>query len=235
MHRICSRACSTVAWLALVLFAVAVGAAPVTIEFMYLAGAEASENRQKALEEAFERENPDIDVSRIRLQSDYRDKVVTLLAAGTLPDIVAIDMNFAVEFADERAFFDLMPMVKNTPSYQLSRVAPAAIRTFESGGRLFALPSEAAPTPYAYNVQLFDESGLEHPGSLYARGAWGWDAFRVAARKVTRELADGQYSVVGASLHLPRVWLWTNGGTELDDSKEPTKATYDMPESVQAL
>lgn len=38
-----------------------------------------------------------------------------------------------------------------------------------------------------------------------------------------------------ATLHLPRVWLWTNGGAEVDSPLQPTEILYDQPESVEAL
>ena len=55
------------------------------------------------------------------------------------------------------------------------------------------------------------------------------------ARKLTRKAPDGRYEVKGASIHLPRTWVFSNGGVEFDDVKRPTRSFYDSEESLQAI
>jgi ABC-type glycerol-3-phosphate transport system substrate-binding protein len=63
-----------------------------SIEFTYLAGSEAWEDAYRTLTEAFEAANPDVKVERIRVQSGYPDRLVALIASGTVPDVIALDM-----------------------------------------------------------------------------------------------------------------------------------------------
>ena len=73
-----------------------------TIEYIYLAGIEASEQAQAAATAAFEADNPDIKVDRIRVQANYQDRLIALIASGTVPDVISLDMNYIMSFGDER-------------------------------------------------------------------------------------------------------------------------------------
>lgn len=206
-----------------------------TIEFIYLAGADATEERYRALTEAFEAANPDIKVERIRVINNYPDRLTAMLATGTVPDVISLDMNYIMAFGDEQFLYDLAPLIERTPEFEFGYVAQPMVDVFTVDGKLFATPIWANPSAYVYNVGLFDESGLASPHSLYVGGEWTWDAFRDAARKLTRRGADDRVEVMGASLHLPRTWIFSNGGREFDSAHRPTRTYYDQPESIEAL
>jgi multiple sugar transport system substrate-binding protein len=210
-------------------------AAEESIEFMYLAGGESWEEAYRTLTDAFEAANPDVKVNRLRVQDGYGTRLVALIASGTVPDVLALDMHDIMSFGDERFLYDLNPFIRKTPEYQIKRVAPPLLDMYTVDGKLFAAPSSANPSLYVYNIDLFDRAGVAHPVDLYRADAWDWSAFRDMARKVTRKEADGRFSVVGASLHLPRVWIAANGGREFDDSKRPTQSFYDSQASIEAI
>jgi len=140
-----------------------------------------------------------------------------------------------MSFGDERFLYDLRPLVQQTPSLQINRIAPPILDTYTVDGKLFAIPSLANPSVYVFNTDLFEQAGLGYPTELYRRDAWTWDAFREMARKLTRKAPDGRYEVKGASIHLPRTWVFSNGGVEFDDVKRPTRSFYDSEESLQAI
>ena len=100
-------------------------------------------------------------------------------------------------------------------------------------------PNGTATNMYYFNQDLFVESGLETPLELYQRDAWTWDAFRKAARRNMRYDSSGNPITWGASVHLGDTlshgWIWSNGGLEVDDVKNPTVALWDRPEAVEAL
>lgn len=220
---------------ALVLAASLVAHGATTLEFIYLAGADATEERYRILTEAFEAANPDIKVERIRVISNYEDRLTTLIATGTVPDVISLDMNYIMAFGDERFLYDLLPLIERTPQFQFEHVARPMIDVFTVDGKLFAAPIWANPTAYVYSVGLFDQSGLASPYALYVDGAWTWEAFREAARKLTRQSGDGRIEVIGASMHLPRTWIFSNGGREFDSAHRPTRTFYGEPEAIEAL
>jgi ABC-type glycerol-3-phosphate transport system substrate-binding protein len=209
-------------------------AARSTIEFLY-SGGQTYEEAISGILATFEEANPDVKVDRIRVQGSYRDKLIALIAAGTVPDVVEVDMHDIMAFHDERFFYDLAPLAQKTPAYQVQRIATPMLDMYTVDGKLVAVPSLANPSLYVYNVDVFDQSGLAYPADLYKKNAWTWSAFRDMARKATRKEADGRFSVVGASLHLPRTWLFSNGGAEFDDPKRPTQTFLDSETSLETV
>lgn len=206
-----------------------------SIEFIYLAGSQTWEEAYAALTEAFERANPDVKVERIRVQTGFGDRLVALIASGTVPDVLALDIQDLMSYADERFLYDLNPFIKKTPEYQVQRMAAPIINAYTVDGKLYAAPILTNPSLYGYNIELFDLAGLAHPIDHYRKGTWTWAAFREMAKKTTRKGADGRRSVVGSILHLPRTWMASNGGAEFDDPKRPTKSSFDDEASIEAL
>ena len=100
--------------------------------------------------------NPDIRVERIRVQSNYLDRLIALIASGTAPDVIDLDMTYIMSFADERFLYDLAPLVQQTPSIQLNRIAPPILEVFTVDGKLFAIPSLANPSVYVFNTDLLN-------------------------------------------------------------------------------
>jgi len=206
-----------------------------TIEFTYLAGSQTWEEAYAALTEAFEQANPDVKVERIRMQGDHSARLVALMAAGTVPDVIALDIQDLMSFADERFLYDLNPFIQKTPEYQASRIARPIMDAYTVDGKLYAAPILTNPSFYGYNIELFDLAGLAHPYDLYKKDAWTWEAFREAARKLTRKDPEGNVEVIGAALHLPRTWMASNGGAEFDDPKRPTKSVFDDEVNIETL
>ena len=220
----------------LMLFAVSFPAgAATTIEFIYLAGADATEEAYRALTEAFEAANPDIKVERIRVISGYADRLVSLMASGTVPDVIAVDVNDIMAYGNEQFLYDLTPFVEKTPGFEFEYLARPLIDVYTVDGKLYSLPVWANPSAYVYNEDLINQAGLVSPGALYASDNWTWAEFRDMARKLTQKDADGRIVQLGASLHLPRTWIASNGGREFDDVKRPTAVFYDAPEALEAL
>ncbi len=210
-------------------------AATKTIGFTYLAGSQTWEDAYAALTDAFEAANPDVKVERTRVQSGYPDRLVALIASGTVPDVIALDMADIMSFGDERFLYDLNSFIKKTPEYQVQRMAAPMLDTYTVDGKLFAAPILANPSVYVYNIELFDLAGLAHPIDYYRKDNWTWSVFRDMIRKITRRGDDGRRSVLGASMHLPRTWIASNGGREVDDTKRPTKSFFTDEPTLEAL
>jgi multiple sugar transport system substrate-binding protein len=202
---------------------------------MYLAGAEVTEQAQATIVEAFEAQNPDIRVERLRVLSGFPDKVSALIATGNAPDVLNLANTYMMSFASELFLHDLTPLVQKTPDLQFSRLAPPLLEVFTVDGKLFAVPNTAAPSVYVFNADLFDRAGLSYPSDLYRQDAWTWAAFRDMAKKLTVKTFDGRYTVQGAAIHLPRTWLYSNGGKEFDDVKRPTQTFYNTDVALETV
>lgn len=220
---------------ALLCLVIAKSFAQTTISVFYLAEAEATEERYRVLTEAFERANPDIKVERIRVIDDFPNRLALHIVSGTLPDVISLDMNYIMEFGDERILYDLSPYFWNTPGYEPEMVAKPMLDVFTVDGKLFAAPMQANPAAYMFNLDMFEQAGLVAPHVLYAEDQWTWEAFRDAARKLTSLNPDGTYNILGTVLNLPRTWIHSNGGREVDDPHRPTRAFFNEPEAREAL
>jgi multiple sugar transport system substrate-binding protein len=103
----------------------------------------------------------------INIGADFttsRDTFSTLVAAGTAPDIVGpVGVGGSNAFQDVWA--DLTPLVE-AASFDLSVFDPALVDLYRTGdGQLLGIPFAVFPSLTYYNVDLFDEAGLNYPPS----------------------------------------------------------------------
>lgn len=223
-----------IAFVTLLVYSLSLSAEQASVSFIFYGG-EVWDAAYRALIDAFEEANPDTMIERTQVHDVYDEKLAALFAAGTAPDVIALDMHSIMTYGDEHFLHDLNPLIEKTPTYQIQRVATPLLDMYTVNGKLFAAPNVANPSVYVYNVEVLDQAGLARPADLYRTGEWTWSAFRNVARKVTRKDSDGRFSVVGASLHLPRTWLFSNGGSEFDDPKKPTKTFYDTEVALETI
>jgi len=210
-------------------------AEPVTISYMYSASTQEAEDRTKMIIEIFEAANPDIKVERLRVTSAMRDKMVAMIGTDTLPDVVSLDINYIMEFGDERILLDLNPFLQKSSVLRNHRITPVLMEAYQLDGKQFAIPNTANPSGYFCHAELFNSAGLMRPTDLYKRNNWTWESFEIAAKRLTTATSDGRLETIGAWLHLPRTWIYANGGMEVDDVKKPTRILYDAPQSLEAL
>ena len=208
----------------------------VKISYMFWSQTTSAVEEMKA---AFEQANPGIEVELLHQPSGYKEKLRVMFAAGTAPDTYALDHQDIVEFTRLGWAVDLTSFIERTPDFRVNEFLPPVRDLATVDGMLVGFPSGVGTNMYYFNVKLFSEAGLETPDVLYARDAWTWAAFQDAARKLTRRSADGSVETWGAAVHLggalPRGFIWSNGGDEVDDVKNPTAVLLDRPEAIEAL
>src|SRR5918999_378608 len=90
------------------------------------------------------------------------------------------------------------------------------------------MPQNISSLVTYYNVDLFEEAGLERPAD-----DWTWDDFRETAIALT----NGENYGLGIEPSIIRVapFVWGNGGEIVDDTDDPTRFTLDTPEAREAL
>jgi multiple sugar transport system substrate-binding protein len=165
---------------------------------------------------------------------EYRDMVLTSIAAGTPPDVFLLDNIDVPAFADAGVVLDLAPLAARVGA-DLADVAPPVLATFRRGDTLLALPKGYTPMLIAYNKDLFDRAGLPYP-----RDDWTWEEFRQTARALTRD-TDGDGAADQWGFWLDRrvfLWiasLWSLGGDVLCADGSRASGCLDAPASVQAF
>ena len=161
----------------------------------------------------------------------YDSKILTRIAGGAAPDVIATEVNYFVTFASKGVLEDLTPFTEQDPEFRAGDFFPQIIDRFTVDGKLYAVPRDVAPFACVfYNKQLFDEAGIPYP-----KDDWTWEDLLQTARALTKKDESGrviQYGFYG--------WAWQNfaygnGGGLVDDTKHPTRARIADPKTVEGL
>jgi len=115
----------------------------------------------------------------------------TLIAAGNAPDIVGpVGFAGANQFAGQ--WMDLTSLVEST-KYDLKQFPESLVNLYKEGDALVGIPFAVFPGLIYYNIDLFDEAGLEYPpakfGEKYMLDGkevdWDWTTLATIAKKLT--------------------------------------------------
>lgn len=188
----------------------------------------------------FERENPDIKVNLIAgNQLNYGrgiDPIVVLVAGGTPPDVVVMELGWYMPLAGAGILENLLPYLEPDAEWQAMKsdffynVAEGFITP---QGGLHGMPIDINLRMLFYNRDHFDAAGLEYP-----RDDWSWDEFHSAARTLTQVGLDGSVQRYGTNpFHGPPsqwlTWVHGNGGRIVDRMVEPTRSTFGTDPAVR--
>ncbi len=171
----------------------------------------------------FEAANPDIDVESIHITGNYAEKVATMIAAGTAPDVMAWEDKLGLEFAAKGAFLDLNKYIKADRDFRLSDFYGIAVDDLSFKGTQWALPWSMLTTSLVYNRDMFIQSGLPLPSPDWGNPHWNWDAFVEAGKKLTVD-RDGDRVIDRwgfnniYSWSRWRIFVWQSGGDVWDDA-----------------
>lgn len=161
----------------------------------------------------------------------YDSKILTRIAGGAAPDIIATEVNYFVTFASKGVLENLTPFTEKDPDFRAVDFFPQIIDRFTLNGNLYAVPRDVAPFACVfYNKDLFDQAGIPYPTD-----DWTWDDLLRMARALTKQDASGrtvQYGFYG--------WAWQNfvygnGGGLVDDVKNPTRTRITDPATIEGL
>jgi multiple sugar transport system substrate-binding protein len=182
----------------------------------------------------WQKEHPEINVIFEHTPyTGYDSKILTRIAGGAAPDIIATEVDQFVTFASKNVLEDLGPFLdQETPgTFSRNEFFPKIFERFTVQGRVLGIPRDVAPFACIfYNKKLFDEAGIAYPTE-----DWTWDDLLRSARAMTKKDAGGrtvQYGFYG--------WAWQNfiygnGGALVDDVRKPTKTLLDDPKTIEGL
>jgi multiple sugar transport system substrate-binding protein len=191
------------------------------------------------VEEAFERDHPDVDLrfQHIPFGPQYIQKIMASMAAGRPPDVLHSSIIWANDLYERGVLSDLKPQVDCTPEMADEAWLPAARQYGREGDYIYGLPIEHDASCLVYNLDLFEEAGIStDPLALDT-----WEDLRQAALKMTKRDAKGNVTQAGfmvppgdLSAILP--WMYTNGGRFYsDDRRSVAFNTPEMREAMQFL
>jgi len=164
------------------LAAFAAGAAPVTIQYAYW-GDQNEETSTIALLQKFMDANPGITVTGLRFGSntDFNDKITTLAAAGTLPDVSTFYEPNVLTWGMNGQFVDL------TDFYKKANPKLDAIKFITPDGKIVGISVANEIMVLWYNKRIFDAANMPYPPAD-PKKAWTWTQFINVAKKLTRDV-----------------------------------------------
>lgn len=162
----------------------------------------------------------------------YISKVLTRIAGGAAPDIIATEVDYFVTFATKGVLEDLTPYETADPEgFERTDFFPQIIDRFTYNGKLLAAPRDIAPFACVfYNKKVFDEAKTPYPTD-----DWNWSDMLRLARELTKKDSTGRISQYGFYTWAWQNFIYGNGGGLVDDVKHPTKTLLDSDSSIMGL
>ncbi len=209
MRKLLALLLATVLMLSLVPAALAQGAAPITIELWHTRGsganAEAMTTQVKTFNETVGKEKGIQVVDTF--QGGYVDaltKYMNAVAAGEPPELVVLERAAGVPvMAEEGVLADLTPYVEAS-GLDMDNFAQILLAySYDSEGKLIALPYIRSTPVLYYNKTMLDAAGLTAPATI--------DEMIEAGRKLyKKDEATGEAQVYGFELHNDPAWFLQN-------------------------
>ncbi|WP_461164119.1 ABC transporter substrate-binding protein [Arthrobacter sp. R4-81] len=182
----------------------------------------------KALFDAYEAANPNVDIEPVDiLADDYPQKVTTMLAGGDTTDVLT--MKNVIDYSRYASNGQLQEI--NGVVDKLDKENLAGLDAFDLEGKYFAAPYRQDFWLLYYNKDLFKAAGLEEPNNIT------WDEYAELAKKLTGTAADGK-KVYGTYQHTWRslvqaVAAAQNDGDQIGGDYPFFKDQYDMTLDLQ--
>jgi len=180
----------------------------------------------------WESSHPDI---KVRFEhtpyGGYVSKILTRIAGNAAPDVICTEVNYFVTFATENVLFDLSEFIDNDTSFNLDDFFPEVVDRFTRENKIYAIPRDTAPFACVfYNKDIFDEAGVSYPTD-----DWTWDDLLDKAQALTKKDERGKVLRYGFYGWAWQNFIYGNGGSLVDDVKNPTVCTLDSPLSIEGL
>lgn len=168
----------------------------------------------------FSVENPDILVKYEPITGDYKQALLTSIAAGVEPDIYYVDIFWWLELATNDALLPIDDLMAAS-GIKKDEFIPTLVNAFTYDGKLYGIAKDFNTLGMFYNKDLFDKAGLAYPTD-----DWTWTELKEAAAKLT-DLGDANKPVYGFCTppdpgRFP-AFVFQNGGTVMSpDFKDTT-------------
>lgn len=186
----------------------------------------------QAVADAFMEEHSEI---KIEITSepwaDYFTKMQTLWASGDtsqIPDVLFLTP--VLPYAAQGVLENLDPFIEEA-GYNLDDYWPSLLEPASYEGSVYGFPRDISAEVLYYNVDIFDEAGLDYPTE-----DWTWDDFRAAAEALTVREGE-QITRYGLAMEGGKFPLFVgqNRGGLFDDLRNPSVCTLDSPEAIEAV
>ncbi len=171
---------------------------------------------------------PNVEVELIYIPDEYDQKVLTMIAGGTPPDIMQVAESVH-GYSDKGQLLALNDYIDGAGINMEGRFGTLA-NTYARQGNFYAMPDRGGAMILYYNRDMFDAAGVAYP-----TGEWTWEDMLAAAQALTLS-EDGEVTQWGFAAGGWWPWwmsfMYQNGGTIID---EEGQVVVNTPENIEAL
>ena len=205
---------------------------PVTITWA-MWGSPAEVETHQTVADAFMESHPDIKVEIMSEPwNDYFTKVQALWASGdsaAIPDVLFLWPT--PRYAADGVLENLDSYI-DTAGYDLTDYWPALLESASYDDSVYGFPRDIGVEVLYYNKDAFDAAGVAYPDDN-----WTWDNLLEAADALTVVEDSGRVAQYALDMEGGKWQLWVgqNGGTILDDMRNPSKCTLDESAAIEGL
>lgn len=196
--------------------------------------------------DAFEKENPNIEVKLVPVPGDqYEQKLLTQLQGSREPDVFYSYEPTITRLIEAKQVQPLGEFLKSNASDVKAKDLPEGLwNPAKRDGEIYGIASDSNPIVMYYNKKVFKEAGVKTPQEYDDEGQWNWDAFEEVTSKLKAAGKQG-YIAENWWAHWYS-WVWSNGGRIFDEQgkyvldhnekgKEAFRFMYDMVHKGNAV
>lgn len=188
-----------------------------SISFAYW-GAQTEADAIKRVINDFQTNHPEIKVENQWIQQDYLTKLQTMIAGGTVPDVILISGGDLPGFAN--AFQELQV---NASAFS----SPSLVEAMSIDGKVYAAPFIIKPKVMAINVDLFEKNNIPLPSKTEPMTT---EQFDEIAKKITS--GEGSSKIYGSEPLWLGNWIYAFGGRYYND--DLSQSELNTPEAIAA-
>lgn len=204
----------------------------VTVTWAFWGSPEEAATHQ-SVADVFMAENPNIKIEVLNEPwSDYFTKIQTLWAGGdpaAVPDVLFLWPT--PRYAAEGVLENLDSWIEQS-GYNTDDYWPALLESAMYEGHVYGFPRDIGLEVLYYNKDIFAEAGLAYPTD-----DWSWADFQAAAEALTVVESSGRVAryALGMEGGKYQLWVGQNGGSILDDMRNPSKCTLAEPAALEGI
>jgi multiple sugar transport system substrate-binding protein len=160
-------------------------------------------------------------------RDDHLTRLSTAFASGDAPDVFLINYREYAPFVQRGAVQPIRPLLQQE-GIDTREYYPEPLRAFTYDGELQCMPQNISSLVVYWNRGLFAQAGVPAP-----KAGWTWGDFVSTAQALTTDGVKG----VGIDSSITRMapFIWSSGGTIVDDDAAPTRTTLHEPGARAAL
>ncbi len=187
------------------------------------------EEATQAIIDAFEAENPDIEVElSVTPWAEYWTKLQTTATSGSAPDIFWMNTPNLPKYADGGVLLPLSDRIA-ADGFDLDAFAPAPVASATFDGEVYGIPKDVDALALWYNTAIFDAAGVPVPTD-----DWTWADMVEAATALT-DPATGVYGIPALNTNQLSYYntIPQSGGFVISD--DGTESGYDDPATIAGI